>query len=96
METFTTDGILFAIIKRKIGNHVLSFRFMEDRNKTKNKQFKPSSLFSSENKHGRSDFFISDSDELDEEFFETKVVKEKRKHKKVSDIFFLSDPPWEE
>jgi hypothetical protein len=69
---------------------------MEDRNKKKYVQYKRSSLFSVENKHDRSNFFISDSDDLNEEFFEARVEKEKKKHSKVSDIFFLSEYPWED
>jgi hypothetical protein len=69
---------------------------MEDRNNKKNERYKRSSLFATENKHDRSNFFISDSDYLNEEFFEVRVEKEKKKHTKVSDIFFLSEDSWED
>lgn len=69
---------------------------MEDHNNKKYMQYKRSSLFSTEMKHDRLNFFISDSDDLNEEFFEAKFEKEKKKHGKVSDIFFLSDYPWED
>jgi hypothetical protein len=69
---------------------------MEDRNNKKNVRHKRSSLFATENKHDRSNFFISDSDDLNEEFFEARLEKEKIKHNKVSDIFFLSEDPCED
>jgi hypothetical protein len=69
---------------------------MEDRNNKKYMRYKRSSLFSTENREERSNFFISDSDDLNEEFFETRAEKEKKKHNRVSDIFFLSDYPWED
>ncbi|MBT8490424.1 MAG: hypothetical protein KJN62_05195 [Deltaproteobacteria bacterium] len=69
---------------------------MEDRNNRKYMRYKRSSLFSTESEHDRSNFFISDSDEVNEEFFEATVEKEKKKHRRVSDGFFLSDYPWED
>jgi hypothetical protein len=71
--------------------------FMEDRNNKKHMQHKRSSQFLTENNHDVSNFFISDSDELNEEIFETKLEKGKKKQrKKVSDFFFLSDYSSEE
>lgn len=84
----------YYLLSYKINSEIKAS--MEDRNKKKYMGYESSLLFPTENKNDRSNFFISDSDDLNEEFFEAKAEKDKKKHSKVSDIFFLSDYPWEE